>query len=594
VPLGVLLLAVAAGTGERDRDVAGAADPRAAVTFIGDSTMAGMGPTARAAVSAQYDLTFEAASCRRLVIPSCGRIVQHPNTLDVMRTLDGRLGDAVVVMAGYDDWQLDSAVDVIMGEAERQHVPLVLWVTYRTGVGYTGPGGVSNDATFRQFNDVLRAKQAEHPSLRLADWDAHARGRDTWFAPDGIHLTGDGAAALAAFLVAELDALPVGRCRDDRAVAGDANDSSTVAPAPAPVPGEAGGFSAAEPQRLTDTRADAPLGAGRVLSIAVGGAGPVPDDATGALVNITAVDACAPGFLTAFPCGAAVPLASSVNYVTGETRANLATVQLGTEGRLCVHSSARVDVLVDLVGWFAPDDGRAIAPAAHRRLLDTRTSGLRPAARSWTAVDAPAGLALVTVTVTDPASAGFASVAPSSASGECEGEAAASTLNYRRAQTVANVAAVDAGSEGRFCVFTWSDAHVVVDLIGTDGEGGGFVSPVTPVRVLDTRSSAPESGVAAGGAVAVDPLVTSDASALVLNVTAAEAGTAGFVTAFPAAPDGSCDATKAPLASSLNPVPGPPAAAMVIVPTGGSGRACLTSSSAVDLIVDLTAVVGAA
>ncbi len=586
VPLGVLVVVVAAGGGDRDRDVAGAADPRGAVTFIGDSTMAGMGPTARASVQAHYDLKFEASSCRRLVVPSCGRTVQHPNTLDVMRTLDGRLGDAVVVMAGYDDWQIDGAIDVIMGEAERQHVPLVLWVTYRTGVGYTGPGGVSNDTTFRRFNDVLRAKQAEHPSLRLADWDVHARGRDAWFAPDGIHLTAAGATALASFLVAELDALPVGRCRDDRAVAGDADESSAAAPAP----GAPGGFTGAEPQRLADTRSDAPVGAGRVLSVAVGGSGPVPDDASGALVNVTAVDACAAGFLAAFPCGAGVPSTSTLNYMTGETRANLATVQLGTGGELCVHSSARADVLVDLVGWFAPDEGRGFAPAAHRRLVDTRTDGHRPAARSWTAVDAPPGLALVTVTVTDPSGAGFASVAPTSAAGECEGEAAASTLNYRRAQTVANVAAVATGPDGRFCVFTWSDAHVVVDLIGSDAEDGGLVSPVTPVRVLDTRSSAPGSGVAPGGAVVIDPL-EAGAGALVLNVTAAEAGAAGFVTAFPAGPDGVCDATRAPVASSVNPAPGPPVAAMVIVPTGGSGRACLTSSSAVDLVVDLTAVV---
>ena len=585
--LGVLLVVAAAGVADRDGHVAGAAEPRSAVTFIGDSTMAGMGPSARAYVQNRYDLTFEAVSCRRLIIPSCGRTVQHPNTLDVMRTLEGRLGDAVVVMAGYDDWQIEDAVDVIMGEAERQHVPLVLWVTYRTGVVYTGPGGVSNDATFRQFNDVLRAKQAEHPSLRLADWDAHARGRSTWFSPDGIHLTAEGATALATFLVAELDTLPVGRCRADRAVTGSASDSPAVAPAPA----APGGFTAAAPQRLADTRSDAPVGAGRVLSVAVGGSGPVPVDASGALVNITAVDACAPGFLTAFPCGASVPLASTLNYVTGETRANLATVQLGSDAELCVYSSARADVVVDLVGWFAPDGGRAIAPAAHHRLLDTRASGPRPTAQSWTEVAAPAGLAWVTLTVTEPAGAGFASVAPVSASGDCEGEVAASTLNYRRAQTVANVAAVATGSGGRICVFTWAEAHIVVDLIGTEGEGSGLVSPIVPVRVLDTRSSAPGSGVAPGGVVVVDPALGASTRALILNVTAAEAGAAGFVTAFPAAADGSCDASQAPLASSLNPAPGPPVASMVVVPTGGSGRACLTSSSAVDLVVDLTGVV---
>ena len=37
----------------------------------------------------------------------------------------------------------------------------------------------------------------------------------------------------------------------------------------------------------------------------------LPAGAVGVAVNLTAVGACGPGFLTAFPCGTAVPTAST-------------------------------------------------------------------------------------------------------------------------------------------------------------------------------------------------------------------------------------------------------------------------------------------
>lgn len=179
---------------------AAAAESPPMVTLIGDSTMLAMRTPAQELVRARFPMRFEAASCRRLIVKSCGRTFQPPNTLDVMRSLDGQLGEVLVIMAGYDDVGIAEAITKIMTEARRQGVRRVIWLTYTTGVVYTGPGGVSDDATFRRNNADLAAARPGWPELRVLDWDAHGDGNPEWFARDGIHLTATGSLALAEFI----------------------------------------------------------------------------------------------------------------------------------------------------------------------------------------------------------------------------------------------------------------------------------------------------------------------------------------------------------------------------------------------------------
>jgi hypothetical protein len=113
------------------------------VTMVGDSTLAGMvwydqaGVTrSQDVVRAAYDLTLDAESCRRLVAPSCrGRFGYVPNTtMDVLRANRGRLGEAVVIMGGYDDISIGDAVPQILAETEAQGVEHVIWLTYPLNV----------------------------------------------------------------------------------------------------------------------------------------------------------------------------------------------------------------------------------------------------------------------------------------------------------------------------------------------------------------------------------------------------------------------------------------------------------------------------
>jgi hypothetical protein len=53
-----------------------------------------------------------------------------------------------------------------------------------------------------------------------------------------------------------------------------------------------------------------------------------------------------------FPCGQATPNASNVNYAAGQTIPNSVVSKVGVGGKVCVYSSAEVDLIVDVNGAF--------------------------------------------------------------------------------------------------------------------------------------------------------------------------------------------------------------------------------------------------
>ena len=56
--------------------------------------------------------------------------------------------------------------------------------------------------------------------------------------------------------------------------------------------------------------------------------------------------------MTTWPAGTGRPLASTLNLVAGDTRANAAVVRLGTDGRLDHYVQAGAHLLADAAGWF--------------------------------------------------------------------------------------------------------------------------------------------------------------------------------------------------------------------------------------------------
>jgi hypothetical protein len=118
------------------------------------------------------------------------------------------------------------------------------------------------------------------------------------------------------------------------------------------------------PCRLVDTRPDfqvgprsTPIGADETHVQQVTGTNgdcTVPTTATAVSLNVTAVDATAPSFMTVFPYSTVVPNASNLNYVPGEPPVfNKVDVQLNVDGQLGFYNLAgTVDLVADVNGYY--------------------------------------------------------------------------------------------------------------------------------------------------------------------------------------------------------------------------------------------------
>ncbi len=104
----------------------------------------------------------------------------------------------------------------------------------------------------------------------------------------------------------------------------------------------------------------APIGAAQTLTLQIGGTGGatgVPADATGAVINITAVNCTADSFITVYPNGAAQPNASNLNPFPGRITHNSAVVDLPANGRVNIFNNAGTcDLAMDVTG-FSVDHG---------------------------------------------------------------------------------------------------------------------------------------------------------------------------------------------------------------------------------------------
>lgn len=314
------------------------------------------------------------------------------------------------------------------------------------------------------------------------------------------------------------------------------------------------------------------LVAGTIVSLTVTGDG-VPDDAEAVVLNVTATDTVRPGFVTAFSCDEPVPSTSNLNYGVGDVVANAVVAEVGSDGSVCLFTYAGADVIVDIAGYFpAGSDYSAVDP---QRLVDTRP-GLPLAAggelvvpvTGRAGIGSSATTVAVNLTATEPQGAGYLTIYP------C-GEAAplASNVNYLPGQDAPNLAIAKVGAAGAVCVTSYATSDVLVDVFGWFGAGG--YTPLTPVRLVDTRDTNP---LAAGGVLSVP--VPAGASAAVLNVTATDPQAAGFLTLYPCG-------EAVPLASNVNYVQGQTVPNLAITKVGAGSAVCVYAYAATDVVVDL-------
>lgn len=361
--------------------------------------------------------------------------------------------------------------------------------------------------------------------------------------------------------------------------------------------GRAGGFVAVQPARILDTRfgvgAPARIGPNASIDVQVAGVGGVPLTGVGAVaLNLTVTEPTAESFVTAYPAGEARPLASSLNFVAGQTVPNAVVVKLGALGRVSLYNATGTTHLIaDVAGWYAsaPDVGESYHSLSPTRLLDTRQSAVVPAGGT-VRVQASQGLAAgvtavaLNVTFTTPSSVGFVTVFPAG-----DVRPLASNLNLVPGGTRANFVAVPVGQGGAVDIYASGQTHIVVDRLGYwGGDANSHLTAMAPVRVVDTRTGLGGRSQPLGTGTTMDVDLSGVAgipegrpSGVVLNVTAASPTAVGFLTVHPTG-------QARPLASNLNFAPGENVPNLVVAAVDPSGRTSIYNSAGqTHLVVDV-------
>ncbi|MGI8418667.1 MAG: right-handed parallel beta-helix repeat-containing protein [Nakamurella sp.] len=121
---------------------------------------------------------------------------------------------------------------------------------------------------------------------------------------------------------------------------------------------EPGTFVALSPSRVLNTRnntgAEGPVAAMGTISVQIAGNGAIPDPVAAVTLNVTATNPTSDGTIRVFANGTDLPHVSNLNFVTGQTVANLATVPVADDGKIALFngSTGTVDLIGDVAGYF--------------------------------------------------------------------------------------------------------------------------------------------------------------------------------------------------------------------------------------------------
>jgi hypothetical protein len=324
----------------------------------------------------------------------------------------------------------------------------------------------------------------------------------------------------------------------------------------------------------------------------------IPATAQAYSVNATVVPHGTLGFLTAFPCGQPLPLASTLNSLDGRVKAAAAIVPAGTNGGLCFFSTNDTDLVLDINGYFVPNTSTtalAFFPVTPCRLVDTRLAAAplggpslaATAARTFPILSGPCNLPAtaqaysMNFTAIPHGPLGFLTTWPAG-----QTQPLVSTLNASLGGITANSAIVPAGTNGDVSVFVTDNADLVIDVNGyfaPPTPGGLSLYALTPCRVLDTRNSPGRPPTA--GTVDVSVMLSgcgapAAAQSYVMNATVVPPGPFSFLTLWP-------QGTTQPLVSTLNALDGAVTSNMAIVPTT-NGLISSFASNPVHLVLDIS------
>jgi hypothetical protein len=534
--------------------------------------------------------------------------------------VDGYNGDNITATTARLNYPSGVAVDtagsIYIADSDNDRIrkvtgsPGVITTIAGTGApGYNGDGG---QATSARLNDPRGVAVDTAGDIYIADFFNHrirkitgSPGVITTIAGDGTSgYGGDGGPATSAQL-----SNPIGVAVDPAGnlYIADNNNNRIRKVRLATPPSRLVPLAS----RLFDTRPGTAAGAiavpkqlvagGSFLEVQLTGNAGIPGSGVGSVVlNVTAVDPTADGFITVYPCGTR-PGTSNLNFTSGQTVANTVITPVSAAGKVCFYADGTTHLIADLSRWFPA--GQGLNSSGASRLFDTRpgtAAGVIAVPKQLVAggsflevqltgnagiPGSGVGSVVLNVTAVDPTAGGFITVYP------CGTRPATSNLNFTSGQTVANTVITPVSAAGKVCFYADGTTHLIADLSGWFPTGQGPTSSGAS-RLFDTRPGTAAGAIAvpkqlvAGGSF-LEVQLTGNAGvpgsgvgSVVLNVTAVDPTAGGFITVYPCG--------TRPATSNLNFTSGQTVANTVITPVSAAGKVCFYADGTTHLIADLS------
>ena len=285
-------------------------------------------------------------------------------------------------------------------------------------------------------------------------------------------------------------------------------------------PTAAGRFEPLGPTRAFDTR-DVDINefrANETRNINLTNVG-VPRDATGVVLNVTAIRSRGAGFYRVWSAGDPEPSHSSVNVLGVDYQAGNQVISGVENGRISVGTNVGGGLTIDVTGYFTgassevSTDGLFV-PFTPGRLVDTRadsgpravTGGSRVGAEESLEITVASRLDIpetgakalaLNVTAVRADDRGFVSLYPSDSDAPDT-----SSLNFTQGgQTVPNHAITSVSEDGRITAVPSELTHLLIDATGyfLDATAEPPVASETEAKVVDPGSFVPEPLGAAPG-----------------------------------------------------------------------------------------------
>jgi hypothetical protein len=169
-----------------------------------------------------------------------------------------------------------------------------------------------------------------------------------------------------------------------------------------------------------------------------------------------------------------MPLAASLNALTGTVTANAVIVPGGTSGSVDVFASNPTSLIIDINGYFAPmvTGGLSLYGVTPCRVVDTRQPAGSPpitsldvaVSASGCGIPANAQAHVMSVTVVPPTPLGYLTLWP-----QGQTQPLVSTLNAIDGAITSNLAIVPT-TNGSISAFPSNPTHLILDISGYFGQ----------------------------------------------------------------------------------------------------------------------------